>query len=153
MIKQVLNYQKFITHFIIPVLALISCNNGPDNENINDAQVSTYCYIYTRERDSISMNFTQTGEEIKGILHFDNYQIDGSRGTITGDFQNDTLWVEYHFMAEGMRNIVEEGFLKKGNSLIRGTGTRVQAGDKFVYQDRNSIDFTDGQTLMMIKCP
>jgi len=133
----------------------MSCNTGPANDGKNEdgSEVSTYCYLYTNDRDSINMNFSRTGNKVEGTLHFDNYQIDGSRGIISGDFRDDTLWVEYDFMAEGMRNNVEEGFLRKGDSLIRGTGARVQAGDKFIYQDRASIEFTDGQTLIKIECP
>jgi len=146
------------------VLVLISCNAGslPESDQskqvanqdsiLNSEQPTSHCYLYTNKKDSIKLNYTQNKDNVKGNLHFQNYQIDGSRGTINGQFHGDTLWIEYDFMAEGMHSNTEEVFLKKGDSLIRGVGEHIISADRSQFKNRDSIRFQDGQIFLPVAC-
>src|SRR3546814_9711342 len=73
----------------------------------------TSCYLHTHERDSVHLSITVANDSASGTLHFENYQIDGSQGTVEGRFHGDTLFVIYDFHAEGSHNRTEEAFLKQ----------------------------------------
>lgn len=81
------------------------------------------------------------GDSVQGSLHFNNYQIDDSKGSIRGRFHGDTLFVVYDFMAEGMRSRTAEAFLKRGDSLIRGLG-----------EELLKKDFSKGQVFLNVPC-
>lgn len=112
----------------------------------------TSCYQYTRERDSVRLTITVTNDSASGTLHFKNYQIDGSRGTVEGRFHGDTLLVVYDFHAEGAHNRTEEAFLKRGADLIRGIGDRESIGNTYRFTNRGAIDFEMGQIFQPVPC-
>lgn len=92
------------------------------------------------------------GDSVYGMLHFKNYQIDGSRGTVHGRFQGDTLFVQYDFLAEGTQNLTEEAFLKQDERYVRGFGEREATDGVHRYVDRSAIDFTEGQVFVPAAC-
>jgi len=85
-------------------------------------------------------------------MHFKNYQIDGSQGTIRGQFRGDTLFVLYDFFAEGTHSIAEEAFLKRNDTLVRGFGERDEIKGIYRFRDRGDIDFSAGQVFRPILC-
>jgi len=146
---------------VLMLFALTSCNTNSNKSNHQDSskdsifkndQISQHCYLYTHEKDSIKLNFTRNGNMIEGTLHFKNYQIDGSSGTIDGKFYGDTLWVVYDFFSEGMHSIKDEVFLQKGDTLIRGFGEYEQMVEKHQYNDKASINFKNGQSFLPLSC-
>ncbi|MGV3761054.1 hypothetical protein [Parapedobacter sp.] len=114
--------------------------------------VVTSCYLYTREQDSVRLSITVANDSVSGTLHFKNYQIDGSQGTVEGRFRGDTLFVVYDFQAEGTHNRTEEAFLKRGVDLIRGFGDRRPVGNTYRFTNRGAIDFEAGQIFQPVPC-
>lgn len=112
----------------------------------------TSCYRYVNGKDSVYLVLTTDKDSVSGTLHFKNYQIDGSQGTIRGRFSDDTLFVRYDFHAEGTHNITEEAFLKRGGTLIRGFGERTASEEVYRFTDRGTIDFSEGQVFQPISC-
>ena len=112
----------------------------------------TACYLYTHERDSVRLSITVANDSASGTLHFKNYQIDGSQGTVEGRFHGDTLFVIYDFQAEGTHNRTEEAFLKRGADLIRGVGDREPVGNTYRSTSRSAIDFEAGQIFQPVPC-
>jgi len=102
---------------------------------------SQHCYIHIHGRDSVHMIVNAVSDSVQGSLHFNNYQIDDSRGSIRGRFHGDTLFVVYDFMAEGMRSRTAEAFLKRGDSLIRSLG-----------EEHLTKDFSKGQVFLNVPC-
>jgi len=112
----------------------------------------TSCYLHTHERDSVSLSITVADDGASGTLHFNNYQIDDSQGSVAGRFHGDTLFVIYDFQAEGTQNRTEEAFLKRGIDLIRGVGDREPVGNTYRFTDRGAIDFEAGQVFQPVPC-
>lgn len=112
----------------------------------------TSCYLHTHERDSVRLSLTVANDSASGTLHFKNYQIDGSQGTVAGRFHGDTLLVIYDFHAEGTDNRTEEAFLKRGADLIRGAGDREPIGNTYRFTNRSAIDFEAGQIFQPVPC-
>src|SRR5690606_5901841 len=141
-----------------------SCQRPASSQNENTAQddtvpqgtivpvAETSCYLHTRERDSVRLSITVANDSASGTLHFKNYQIDGSQGTVEGRFHGDTLLVVYDFHAEGTQNRTEEAFLKRGTDLIRGVGDREPVGNTYRFTDRGAIDFEAGQIFQPVSC-
>ncbi|MFB2120603.1 MULTISPECIES: hypothetical protein [Parapedobacter] len=130
--------------------------NGSQGDTLSQGTVIpvvvTSCYLYTRERDSVRFSITVTNDSASGTLHFENYQIDGSQGTVEGRLHGDTLLVVYDFQAEGTQNRTEEAFLKRGANLIRGIGDRKPVGNTYRFTDRGAIDFEAGQVFQPVPC-
>lgn len=112
----------------------------------------TSCYLHTHERDSVRLSITVAADSATGTLHFKNYQIDSSQGTVEGRFRGDTLFVIYDFQAEGSHNRTEEAFLKRGADLIRGIGDREPVGNTYRFTNRSTIDFDAGQIFQPVSC-
>lgn len=112
----------------------------------------TSCYLHTHERDSVRLSITVATDSARGTLHFKNYQIDSSQGTVEGRFRGDTLFVIYDFQAEGSHNRTEEAFLKRGADLIRGIGHREQVGNTYRFTNHGTIDFEAGQIFQPVPC-
>lgn len=112
----------------------------------------TSCYLHIHERDSVWLSITVADDSASGTLHFNNYQIDGSQGTVEGRFHGDTLFVVYDFQAEGAQNRTEEAFLKRGSNLIRGVGDREPMENTYRFTDRGAIDFKTGQIFQPVSC-
>ncbi|MFC3198818.1 hypothetical protein ACFOET_14445 [Parapedobacter deserti] len=110
------------------------------------------CYLYVNGRDSAWLQLSLQDGSVSGTLRFDNYEIDGSRGTVHGDTSGDTLFVQYDYQAEGMRSVTEEAFLQRGGALIRGAGDREEHENVYRFTDRATIDFTDGQIFQPVSC-
>ncbi len=155
----------FVT--IISAAALLmggSCQGptSPDERNaaqgdtvrqgITVPKAVTSCYLHTHERDSVRLSITAASDSVSGTLHFNNYQIDDSQGTVEGRFHGDTLLVIYDFQAEGTQNRTEEAFLKRGTDLIRGVGDRGPVGNTYRFTDRGAIDFEAGQIFQPVPC-
>ncbi|MEC3881141.1 hypothetical protein [Parapedobacter sp. 10938] len=146
------------------LLAGSSCQGPTSSEKANTIQgdtipqgatvqeSTTSCYLHTHERDSVRLSINLVSDSVSGTLHFKNYQIDGSQGTVTGRFHGDTLLVVYDFHAEGSHNRTEEAFLKQGVDLIRGFGDREPDGNTYRFTDRGAIDFEAGQIFQPVSC-
>lgn len=162
-----INYNQKISALIVTfLLGLLSCNitlpsshneTGADSTNTStsgsgDMLPETACYLSVNGRDSIHMEITIEPQSVQGRLEFDNYQIDGSQGTLQGTKKGDKLWLTYDFMAEGMHSITEEVFLIQGDELVRGRGERVESEGIYRYQNPADVSFEDGQIFHLTTC-
>lgn len=117
----------------------------PANEN------TTECYIYTKNRDTVSMKLAAAGEEYTGELSYLFFEKDKSTGTFGGEMKGDTLIAEYTFDAEGMRSVREVVFLKKDGKLLEGFGDTEDKGTKVIFKDRSKLKF--GETVVLTRVP
>ena len=159
--------RKIVTPLLF-ILAQAACNNESSVERtIPGSQVipkpgnidtlptvkeSVNCYRYVIKRDTILLQVREKGDSIRGTLSFDNYQKDSSHGDINGTINNDTVYVLYSFLSEGMRSVMEIALLRTGNSMIRGIGPMVNKGDTLLYKDHKTINYQAGQKLDMVPC-
>lgn len=160
-----INYNQKISALIITfLLGLLSCNiTLPSSQEDGDSSAvavseskdllgDTACYLSVNGKDSIFLTLRTQGDALDGELRFDNFQIDGSQGTVKGVQRGDTLWLTYDFMAEGTHNITEEVFLMHDGELIRGQGERMESDGVYKYVNSEEISFEDGQIFHLTSC-
>lgn len=113
---------------------------------------STKCYVYVKNRDTVSMKLVTTGEELTGNLNYKWFEKDKSMGTFAGEIKGDTIIAEYTFDAEGMRSVREVIFLKKEGKLLEGSGDMTEKSGKIMFSDRSKLQFGSAVVLSEIAC-
>lgn len=88
---------------------------------------SSNCYVYTKNRDTASLQLNIDGEELTGELNYKLFEKDNNKGKIAGELKGDTIIAEYTFDSEGMRSVREVVFVQKADGKIyEGTGEVVE---------------------------
>jgi hypothetical protein len=91
-------------------------------------------------------------EEFTGRMMFDNYQKDGSRGTVKGRDKDGIVHLWYDFHSEGMRSVMEIYFKREGDKLVRGIGKMEVKGDTTYYVDPESIAYSATESFEQTDC-
>lgn len=148
------------------VSILVSCNNDEaedktadtiiapsvkDDDNAGSKDISG-CYLRAVERDTLAASLTQNGNNITGKLVFDNYEKDGSSGSVSGKKDGDILKLVYRFQSEGMNSISEVFFKITSNGLIHGIGEIEVKGDSAYYSSPDNITYSEKDELRKINC-
>jgi hypothetical protein len=149
-------------YFVLFAFVCVSCNNTTETTSSesgdtiikeNTAENNTgeteptlpgnnnACYMQVLKRDTIVLHLTNTtGSDISGRLSFDNYEKDGSTGTVKGRREGDVLKLIYSFQSEGTNSVMEVYFKEENDGMARGVGEIQTKGDTayFVHPDRIS---------------
>lgn len=151
---------------MVLTIFVIACNNNDSGNNTDDTIVEiedftmddneassiSGCYLRVIQRDSLAASLTQDGNMITGKLTFDNYQKDGSNGTVTGTIDKDILKLVYRFQSEGMNSISEVYFKITANGLIHGIGGIQVKGDSAYYSSPDKITYEPNELLNKVSC-
>ena len=151
---------------IILSIILFSCNNNPGHENGGEPQKEDSneivdnpttanvdeCYWQVMKRDTLVALLVQKGDSITGKLSFDNFEKDGSSGSVRGILDGDIIKLWYSFQSEGMHSVMEVWYKKQATALIRGVGPSDVKGDSSYFTDHSAIRFDPGQTLQKTAC-
>ena len=151
--------------FLICII-LLGCNGAVQEKKVvqdpqDTAEVNvdtssmlgrTECFWMISQRDTIVAVLLQTGDQVTGRLSFDNYQMDGSTGSVTGIIEDDTLKLWYSFQAEGTNNMMETWFKRSEDALTRGVGPTAVRGDTSYFTDHGAIRFPNTQVLRKTSC-
>jgi hypothetical protein len=150
---------KNIFHYALLLLTATACNNQQDDDNrIKDSSVTgidtvqvtnkqathlevSGCYMRVLDRDTLVATLTEKGDSIYGKLSFDNYQKDGSSGTVNGLVEGDIIKLIYSFRSEGMKSVMEVYFKKDSSGIIRGVGEMNAKGDTAYYTKPATIEY------------
>jgi hypothetical protein len=111
----------------------------------------TGCYMRVLSRDTVVATLQQSGDLVTGKLSFDNYQKDGSTGTVSGKVENGILKLLYSFTSEGMNSVMEVRFKVENGNLFRGIGDIIPRGDTVYYSNPAAITYED-KGLQQIDC-
>jgi hypothetical protein len=109
------------------------------------------CYMQVLKRDTFAVILKQQGNTVTGRLTLDNYEKDGSTGTVTGKLEDGVLKLVYRFASEGMTSIMQVYFKHDGNTLTRGIGEMSTKGDSAYFIDPISIKY-NGSVLTKMDC-
>ncbi|CAN5268090.1 hypothetical protein BH09BAC2_BH09BAC2_01440 [soil metagenome] len=149
---------RFIpTLFYILLLLIVACNS-PEKQTTEQSVVpentedATGCYMQVLKRDTFAIKIEQSDNNISGKLMFDNYEKDGSTGTVHGTIEGNILKLWYNFASEGMNSVMEIYFKKEGQTLLRGIGNIASKDDSTYYSDPASIKYHADQTLSRTSC-
>ena len=155
--------------FILLSGKLISCNdNSPlndrpgigkssdtgkvisSNDNKNPGADVSGCYMRITGRDTAILKLEQKGNELSGKMIYDNYEKDGSRGTVKGREEGEILKLWYDFNSEGMHSIMEVYFKKDGERLLRGVGDMDAKTDTTYFI--SGINYSDKEAFNKVDC-
>ncbi len=113
-------------------------------------EVGPNCYIYTKNRDTATLELNIAGEELTGLLAYKFFEKDSNTGKIAGELKGDTIIAEYIFDSEGLRSVREVIFVKKDDgNIYEGTGEVIEKQGKMVFKDRSALKFNP--TMMFVK--
>ena len=85
-------------------------------------------------------------------MNFDNYEKDGSTGTVSGVIENDIVKLWYNFQSEGMNSVMELYFKAADSSMVQGIGLMRNKADTAYFTDHSKIDYSKDQSLNKIDC-
>lgn len=123
--------------------------DGSQNQPVSSRE----CYLEVKGNDSLKLNIDiNEGLTVTGHLEFVNYQMDSSRGGISGEIIGDTLIVVHEFQSEGTNNKVQRVFLKKNDQYYLGKGETEEVNGVYIYPDRSKINFNNTRVLDRIEC-
>jgi hypothetical protein len=123
--------ESFVKYSLILIFFLfLNCNNheNPGNkegnlssqtseqsksnsdQQIGSAKNMTGCYMRVLKRDTLALHLQEVGNLVRGRLTFDNYEKDGSAGTVSGTIVGDVMKLIYSFQSEGMNSVMQVYF-------------------------------------------
>lgn len=120
------------------------------NNDLVDSNGIVGCYVMTYNQDVYTMDIKMyEGEIVTGLLHFNNYQKDSSKGDFIGTYKDEIILADYSFQSEGMNSVMQVAFKKFGDDFVRGYGPLSEDGTKFT--DVSLIEFDPLQLLSLFK--
>ena len=159
---------KYILIFLF-VGKLISCNNNiQTGEKANttnpsdngrallpkaDQKISvdmSGCYMKIIGKDTAIIMLEQKGMDLSGKMLYDNFEKDGSMGTVKGKEDGDILKLWYDFKSEGMHSVMEVYFKKDNGRILRGIGSMDVKTDTTYFT--SGINFSDKEAFNKVDC-
>jgi len=108
------------------------------------------CYMKIIGRDTAILMLEQKEKELSGKMLYDNYEKDGSRGTVKGKEEGEILKLWYDFNSEGMHSIMEVYFKKESGRLLRGIGDMDAKTDTAYFI--SGINYSDKEAFNKVDC-
>lgn len=153
---------KKLSLLTFAALLFIACqNNNSDTSSSEEASIDTNmvavisnieCYSYINNRDTATLNFTNTNDTIIGELNYNLYEKDSNKGIIEGAMKGDTLMLNYIFSSEGRESVRQIVMLKKANQLMEATGEVEEKNGKFIFKNLSNLNFGKGIIFSKIDC-
>lgn len=101
-------------------------------------------------RDTAILMIEQKGKEVSGKMLYDNFEKDGSRGTVKGKEEGEILKLWYEFNSEGIHSIMEVYFKKENGRLLRGIGDMDVKTDTTYFI--SGINYSDKEAFNKVNC-
>jgi hypothetical protein len=149
--------------FLLAVITFAACNssedapgktgNGTDKRAKAPEPIAVInCYKGINNRDTVLLDLTTIDKGVSGNLQYNFFEKDKSDGTFSGEMHGDTLLAEYVFSAEGRTSERQVIFFKRGNELVEGYAAMEEKGNRIVFKDINTVDFSKGIVLKQVNC-
>jgi hypothetical protein len=152
--------------FIVVALFVLGCNNesattpadqtkqtNGRNDSLSTALPDiSGCYLRVTGRDSLVASLQQQGQHISGKLSFDNYEKDGSSGTVDGFIKDSIIKLVYSYYSEGMHSVMDVYFKIEENGLIQGAGEMKNKGDTLYFEKPDAVQYTGTTRLNKLPC-
>lgn len=118
----------------------------------NESQI--VCYQGIVKKDTFNLSFQiDSNQKVSGELAYLFFEKDKNNGTIAGQMFGDTLKANYTFMSEGLKNVREVVFLRKGKILIEAYGDVSETEGETKFKDPKKMYFDSATVLSEIECP
>ena len=124
-----------------------SISSKPEESPVNDIPG---CYMKIVGRDTAILMLEQKGNMFTGKMLYDNYEKDGSRGTIKGKEDKEILKLWYDFDSEGMHSVMEVYLKKENGKLLRGIGDMDAKTDTTYFI--SGVNYSDKEAFTKVDC-
>lgn len=134
---------------ILPFLA--SCGNSEnkkDTANAIDSNAKKECFIAIDGADTAYLDLRISEIKVDGDLWIKYADKPSNKGTVTGKFSGDTLFVDYTFNVGETKSPIYKNplaFLKKDQQLILGVGVIETSYGKSYFVKDKPINFERGK--------
>lgn len=108
------------------------------------------CYMKITGRDTAILMLEQKGNSLSGKMLYDNFEKDGSRGTVNGMEDKEIIKLWYEFKSEGMHSVMEVYFKKENGRLLRGVGDMDVKTDTTYFI--SGINYSDKEAFNKVDC-
>ncbi len=99
------------------------------------------CYVATLGKDVYDLKVnSQNGENVTGVLTFNNFEKDSSYGPFVGTYRDGILLGTYTFESEGTTSVMQVIFKKMDKDFIRGYGDMSTTTNEFTDISKVSYD-------------
>lgn len=122
----------------------------PPKTGERSAEDPAGCYMKIIGRDTAILMLEQKGKEFSGKMLYDNYEKDGSRGTVKGKEDGEIIKLWYDFNSEGMHSVMEVFFKKETGRLLRGVGSMDAKTDTTYFI--SGINYSDKEAFNKVDC-
>ncbi|MFC1225898.1 hypothetical protein ACFE6N_19000 [Pedobacter sp. BG31] len=143
---------KYPYLLILSLPVLMMCRHSPENKNIEKLAQSRPgwdCFMAIDGKDSAFLKISTSGKNgVSGHLSILYSNHKKNEGRFTGSYQGDTLFVTYRFRSGEPGNAVFTNplaLLKKGDSLVLGTGKIMKNLGRVYLDKKQGIDFKRGR--------
>jgi len=120
------------------------------SEPVDPVTDGTGCYMKIVGRDTAILMLEQKGNMFIGKMLYDNYEKDGSRGTIKGKEDKEIIKLWYDFDSEGMHSVMEVYLKKENGKLLRGVGDMDARSDTAYFI--SGINYSDKEAFNKVDC-
>lgn len=148
--------QHIIIVLIGSILGACSSDNSQDSTSVTADSVvkemTSNCYTYVINRDTVQLNLMQLGTKVSGELMYKLYEKDANSGTLEGEIKGDTLLANYTFKSEGITSLRQVAFLKKGEDWIEGIGDVVGIDGRVSFKNPKALHFNSSLLLKKGTC-
>jgi len=111
-----------------------------------------HCFASFRNKDTVTLRFTQTDTLISGELVYQFYEKDKNRGSILGVIKGDTIVADYTFNSEGTSSRRQVVFLRRNGELVEGFGDVEPKDGKMIFRDLSTLTFDNSMVLQATDC-
>ena len=155
---------KYIFYFLV-FSKLIACNDSSQvvtsqaadsgkvivpNAEAKPVAAIAGCYMKIVGRDTAILLLEQKGNVFTGKMLYDNYEKDGSRGTVHGKEEQQIIKLWYDFDSEGIHSVMEVYFKKENGKLLRGIGDMDAKTDTTYFI--SGINYSDKEAFTKVDC-
>ena len=120
------------------------------SEPVDPVNDGTGCYMKIVGRDTAILMLEQKGNMFIGKMLYDNYEKDGSRGTVKGKEDKEIIKLWYDFDSEGMHSVMEVYLKKENGKLLRGVGDMDAKSDTAYFI--SGINYSDKEAFNKVDC-
>ena len=98
------------------------------------------------------LHLEQNGQDVSGKMSFDNFEKDGSSGTVSGKVNGNVIELLYSFQSEGMNSVRELFFKMQDGKLISGIGPIGMRGDTAYFSNGSAIEYPQQEAFDKVNC-
>jgi hypothetical protein len=125
-------------------MLLFACQGGMDQYD--------HCYQGDTGRDKQSIAYDLTGDQLKGVMEVQYFNLPPQTGKLKGTLRGDTLDGEFIYEQDEQMIYRQVIFLRQNDQWVEGIGELHEVDGKQVFNNMNALNFSHPLTLKKGAC-